>query len=933
MPPLLHDRYLMIDAGDACDLATGQIVPIDRVDERPATRTLLLPALTEVLEHGRDGSPRAVVVDVRSSAGWTTAADQIGAEAAGRGYVPVAVDLYARLQLAIPDELAQRTLLLIGCDRGAARARAAFLDVATRSPRPHVLVTLRSNRRVMTPVVREAKAAYGTATRSRPVAILSGEVQQLLQRARRATEFVASGRHAAAERLLRDVGGALTRRAAWAPAVNVFVSLGRLLLERGRPADAGRAFCDAIAAAGSAGDEQLATDARIWLATARTDDGQLTAAESICRSLLLVAGLSEPQLGWARAALSRVLLWQDRTPEALSLMARFVLAGESRDEETEAFTRSMRIRLLLRTGRSFDAGVEAGELLATCGQTPIARTIALTAQLRISAAAGDLVGARHCFTAIAATARAARSPLRLARARLIFADCLQRAGRSRDAERQLRALSRVARVAPALLRQGIERRVAEARHGATGPADLLPVGRALGDADVSAAALVQLSQDEDDDHAAVERLLAAALRRMHATRIDLWSCDAGPATIVLSSGTGVPSTIGARVLDAGIAIGPERSDPPQQFGVPVRIGTRLVGACVARWAIDREPPAEAQGVLELLAAVAGPRVDAYLHRARTEAEASSLIPELVGAGRAMTEVRQAVARAALAPFSVLVEGESGTGKELIARAIHYLSPRRERRFCDVNCAALPDDLIESELFGHARGAFTGAIAERAGLFEEAHGGTLFLDEIADLSLRAQAKLLRTLQQQEIRRVGEAFARPVDVRLVAAANRDMRAEAANGRFRQDLLYRVDVIRISVPALRDRPEDIPALAQHFWRTAAERVGTVASLSPGVIAALAGYHWPGNVRELQNVVAALAVAAPRRGQVRADVLPAAVSGSTRVCATRLADARDQFERRFVEVALARAGGNRARAARALGLSRQGLLKLMERLHVEKI
>ena len=191
----------------------------------------------------------------------------------------------------------------------------------------------------------------------------------------------------------------------------------------------------------------------------------------------------------------------------------------------------------------------------------------------------------------------------------------------------------------------------------------------------------------------------------------------------------------------------------------------------------------------------------------------------------MTEVRRAVTRAASAPFAVLIEGESGVGKELVARAIHCLSPRRERRFCDLNCAALPDELLESELFGHARGAFTGAITERAGLVEDADGGTLFLDEVADLSPRAQAKLLRVLQQQEVRRVGESFSRKVDVRIVSAVNRDMRAEAEAGRFRHDLLYRLDVIRIRVPPLRERPEDIPALAHHFWNDVAARVGTRA------------------------------------------------------------------------------------------------------------
>src|SRR4029078_2668632 len=180
----------------------------------------------------------------------------------------------------------------------------------------------------------------------------------------------------------------------------------------------------------------------------------------------------------------------------------------------------------------------------------------------------------------------------------------------------------------------------------------------------------------------------------------------------------------------------------------------------------------------------------------------------------MTTVRKAIVRAAAAPFTVLIEGESGVGKELAARGVHVLSAGRERRFSDLNCAALPDELIESELFGHAKGAFSGAVVDRAGLFEEADGGTLLLDEVADLSVRAQAKLLRAIQQQEVRRVGESFSRKVDVRLVAAANGDMRAEAEHGRFRQDLLYRLDVIRIRIPPLRERPEDVAVLAEHFW-----------------------------------------------------------------------------------------------------------------------
>jgi DNA-binding NtrC family response regulator len=317
-----------------------------------------------------------------------------------------------------------------------------------------------------------------------------------------------------------------------------------------------------------------------------------------------------------------------------------------------------------------------------------------------------------------------------------------------------------------------------------------------------------------------------------------------------------------------------------------------------------------------------------MHMTRQVAQAAIAIPEFVGISAAIADVRRAVVRAAPAPFSVMVEGESGVGKELVARAIHHLGPRRDRRFCDVNCAALPDDLFESELFGHARGAFTGAVSDRAGLVEEADGGTLFLDEVADLSARAQAKLLRVVQQQELRRIGETFARKVDVRFVCAANRDLRLESEQGRFRQDLLYRLDVIRIRIPPLRERPEDVPVLARHFWTAAALRVNSQATLSHGVIAALARYHWPGNVRELQNVMAALAVESPGRGMVRAILLPAVITRASAVRSARLGDARSEWERRFVEVALARAGGSRTRAARDLGLTRQGLLKVLARL-----
>jgi transcriptional regulator with PAS, ATPase and Fis domain len=248
----------------------------------------------------------------------------------------------------------------------------------------------------------------------------------------------------------------------------------------------------------------------------------------------------------------------------------------------------------------------------------------------------------------------------------------------------------------------------------------------------------------------------------------------------------------------------------------------------------------------------------------------------------------------------------------------------------LNCAALPDDLVEAELFGHSRGAFTGAVAERPGVFEEAHTGTLVLDEIGELSLRAQAKVLRTIQEGELRRVGENLARRIDVRIVSATNRDLREEVAAGRFRLDLLYRLDVIRISLPPLRARREDIAALVDHCWREATARVESRAVLSSATIAALARYDWPGNVRELQNVLAALVVRSPKRGVVPPTALPPPFATSAGGLSFRLDEARRTFEERFVRAALVRSGGHRARAAQELGVTRQGLTKLMARLRI---
>jgi transcriptional regulator with PAS, ATPase and Fis domain len=266
----------------------------------------------------------------------------------------------------------------------------------------------------------------------------------------------------------------------------------------------------------------------------------------------------------------------------------------------------------------------------------------------------------------------------------------------------------------------------------------------------------------------------------------------------------------------------------------------------------------------------------------------------------------------------------------VARAIHARGPRRARRFCAVNCAALTDDLLEAELFGHARGAFTGAVAERPGLFEEADQGTIFLDEAGELTPRAQAKLLRVLQEGEVRRVGENMPRKVDARVVAATNRSLEEDARAGRFRADLRFRLDVIRIAIPPLRERPDEVPWLVQRLWAEAAARVGTRATLGDDVVAALARYDWPGNVRELQNVIASLAVHGPRRGRLPPSLLPAHIAGAAAHTASGFDEAKLDFERRFIRAALARAGGRKTTAAAQLGVSRQGLTKIIKRLGI---
>ncbi|HTU99932.1 MAG TPA: sigma-54 dependent transcriptional regulator [Luteitalea sp.] len=357
------------------------------------------------------------------------------------------------------------------------------------------------------------------------------------------------------------------------------------------------------------------------------------------------------------------------------------------------------------------------------------------------------------------------------------------------------------------------------------------------------------------------------------------------------------------------------------------------------WVGARWPSSAAgEGHVALLAVFARVVASRVVPTATTAASApgpaEALAESLVGESLVMRDVRAQIALAARAPFPVLIRGESGCGKELAARAIHAIGVRRHRRCAAINCAALPDELIESELFGHVRGAFTGAATDRAGLFDDADGGTLFLDEVGELGGKAQAKLLRVLQDGEVRRVGENHARRVDVRVIAATNVSLDEAVRRGVFRADLFYRLDVVRVRMPSLRERREDVPILARHFWRECTARVGSHARLDGRVLDVLAQYDWPGNVRQLQNTLAALAVRVPARGRVQLDDLPPELrsgGSSTNGAPGGLDAARREFEAHYVRDALTRAGGRPTRAARDLGVTRQGLTKLVRRLGLD--
>ncbi len=311
------------------------------------------------------------------------------------------------------------------------------------------------------------------------------------------------------------------------------------------------------------------------------------------------------------------------------------------------------------------------------------------------------------------------------------------------------------------------------------------------------------------------------------------------------------------------------------------------------------------------------------------ASAREVPPALVGRSRLMLAVYKQIALSAPSGASVLIIGETGTGKELAARAVHRHSARASQPFVAVNCGALNEGVLESELFGHVRGAFTGAVVDKKGLFEQAHGGTLFLDEIGEMPVALQVKLLRALQEGEIRPVGGAKPVSVDVRILSATHRDLDKEAESGTFRSDLLYRLKVVEIRLPALRERPEDVPLLVESFLVRLPRADGTRARLTPRALAKLAAHPWPGNVRELEHVVERLVLTSPGR-TIDAEDLPADLQPEAPSFARRAFEdlpSLDELERRYLHHVVQVLKGNKKRAAEVLGIDRRTLYRMAER------
>jgi DNA-binding NtrC family response regulator len=778
-----------------------------------------------------------------------------------------------------------------------------------------------------------------------------GELASLRARLQTGIALAGDGRHAAGDRTLRQVGASLARRHDWDHAIEAGLALAASLVRRGRPREAQAILADARDAAIRSSRNELPNRIAVLTGVSLMDDGRLEEAETVLTAAVAAAsGLEEPAAHRsATLALARCQFWQGRFDAAVRSLDKL-------DAPTVPDADAVRLAVM-RSRVAVGQNDFETAIAQAAGAVDSARKLRRPELLAVSACAAAFahlsVSDHHAVLAdvglAVQMARRSHDPLLGLRARLLAAESHRRQGRRgpgltlcgrirRMKSRPLPAivLARVDLLSD-LLAAGSDDQSAVVKRqvdttGLAGLALFAPVRHALSrhaNAVADIVTILQCCQTAEEESRVLEGLCGRLRRRLEATGVAFFVEEAGAFSTIASDGARIEPNLAPRVAAVDQPITPHYLNGRLEAGAPVRYGGRRLGVLLARWPLGSA--CEARDVVMLLATAAtaaGPAVAGILAK-RTAAAPRT--PDLIGISACIADVRSAIERASAAPFAVLVEGESGTGKELVARALHRQGPRRERSFCTLNCAALPDDLVESELFGHSRGAFTGALAERPGVFEEAHTGTLFLDEIGELSLRAQAKVLRTVQEGELRRVGENIPRRIDVRLIAATNRDLRQEVGSGRFRLDLLYRLDVIRISLPPLRDRRDDIPLLAEHFWRDATSRIGSRATLSLATLTQLARYDWPGNVRELQNVLAALAVRTPRRGVVSPAALPPSFGRVAIEPVSRLDAARRTFDTQFIRAALARTGGHRARAAQELGLTRQGLTKLIVRLGLQ--
>ena len=989
MTQLIADRFLELHMGATIDCATAQQVDlaIDRAGDRAeqkrwaevcaksladprsrlidfgfigSDRRFVASALTvrppiaqietichavEWLEHSNHASPRLFVL----SGGLSGLRLSLPRELRLRGFVSLNLEMLAdsELRAAVSNSLDGRSVVLLHDEPCAGDVALGFLYLLssrTRQswgifgrPKPAELVLSADPGWI-------AHAAEGRAIFDQPAS--RQRFTLMLDEARR---MMSHGRHAAAERSLRASLAAFDRRRDATRAGDAALLLGEVLQNRGRSAGAYELFERARRSYESQGAAALAVQACTWAGIAQTDCDLVHEAEAALRAAYSAAtALTDPHLQLnAGVALARCLLWQSRHADAIHLLETMT-PRQGDLAATRYWCLAARLRVMAGDLSGAWSAIDRGRQASIAADPACASTVKTTEAI-VQAKLGD-VEAMECHVREGLRSAAeAHLPLQRVRLRLTLLEGLldaKRMSRAREVGDRLKTLTKI-ELPPLLakrLARALERLKTPSAHE-TAPVFSPSVRAVSSHGDVGGLAhLLSLCHDIEDERDALARCAITIKKHSGGLAVGIFGVSGSGSIMPLASAGASCQAVAQRCVTLGQPITVERVAAGFEGAVPVRYLGRIIGSLACRWSADGPVTdvndANASRMIAFCSAAASacaPLVYMLLEPNRTQsagagADAGAAGSDLIGASAAMDEVRRAIARAANAPFTVLIEGESGSGKELVARAIHQTGCRRERRFCALNCAAMPEDLVDAELFGHAKGAFTGAAIERLGLFESADQGTVFLDEVGELSSRAQAKLLRVLQEGEIRRIGESFTRSIDARLVAATNRSLRTEVEAGRFRQDLLYRLDVIRIGVPPLRDRVEDIPLLAARFWRHATERIGSKAVLGPGALSALARYDWPGNVRELQNVLTAMAVTVPPRGVVGARHMPAAVAHATKLDRLETLDmARQQFEQRFVRAALARAAGHRGQTAAALGLTRQGLAKLLQRLQID--